>query len=163
MNNNELLECIIKKYDKDIRNFVYATLFHKEYVDDVIQEVYIRLLTIKNDTLCELVNKETVMFYIKRVVYNLYNNHSGVFQKYRINNDYIEYPDVVDVEYDMEYDELVERCCELFDEHNFWVRLYRYYILNNKTMLDISNDLKLSTYIIRKQFNSVKNKIKISL
>lgn len=87
MTNNEIIESnynLIKKICSNICK-------NKDLIDDLIQEIFIILLTTDNDKLNELVNNKELNFFVTRVVTNQWASKSSPFYRtYREHSNYLQ-------------------------------------------------------------------------
>lgn len=163
MTNSQIVECIYRDYDKEITNYIFNKLFHKDYIDDLKQDVYTRLLTLNNDLLYDLYFTTGVMFYIKRMVLNFFNHPRELYQKNtRIRANDIPMPEIYDDVNDEEDEEdyRIKIISDILDKSNFFCHLYRYKLLHNKTDSDIGSDLNINIRTLRYRFKFIKNEIK---
>jgi hypothetical protein len=168
MTNSYIIECVYRDFDDIIRCYVRNKLYHKQYTDDLVQEVYLRMLTQKNDKLVMLYFTDGTLNYIRRVITNLLKNHKDVYHKSvrLITQDIpiIEEEDytVSDEEGYTEYYEKLDDTIEYFDRQEFFIQLYKYYILNSDTLKvkDISRDLNIGKGTLFNKFTRIKKEFK---
>lgn len=158
MTNAYLVECIYRDFNTEIIKYIKGKLFHKDYTDDLVQEVYIALLKLPNESLKDVYFTEAVMFYIQRIVLNMLNNKNSVFHKQKkISNEY----EIKDEEDDtIEIDDRIQIIHEVLEENKFFNALYKYKLAHNVKLPKIENDLKISKRTLKYQFTKINKKIK---
>ena len=68
--DNKIVESLVKDYMVEL-----------QFKDDLIQEIYIILLTSKQDKLKELIQKNQIRFYIARLIKNQYFSKTSSFYR----------------------------------------------------------------------------------
>jgi len=154
----ELLKLFIEEHGKELDNFIFKNLFHKGYYDDFKQEVYLKICNMKVEKLHELFVLDGTLYYAKKICINLWNTKHQSFHKLirHIGSDY-QIPENESIESEDNYIYIPE-----INEttNDFWVELYKYYVLNKISTKKIAEDLNISKTTIQKRFIEVKQKIK---
>ena len=163
MTNPEIVECIYRDFNDEITNYI-STQFRWQYVDDVKQEVYTKLLTLNNKSLFNVYFTIGVMFYIKRIILNIKKHKYSVYNKMRLRYDY-ETTETSEQKEELTYeDQLKEHrlnvITDVLESHDFFAQLYKYKIKNNVPLYTIEKDLLISKRSLRYQFELVRKKIK---
>jgi hypothetical protein len=164
MTNNYLVECIHRDYNKEIRTYIKNRLFHKEYTDDMVQEVYLKLLTLNNDKLIDLYFTTGVMNYIQRIVLNMFNNKSSPYYKMRmISTNEFNFDAIDEVEEDHRIkliEKVFESCINEGGNAKFFAELYYDKLRRNLKMSQITKELNITKKVLNLRFKRINNQIK---
>lgn len=168
MTNTDIVNIVYQQHINNMYIFVNRNVYHKQYAEDILQEMWVKLLTVDNNILNCHYNNNTILFYMKKMILNMFNKPTSNYHKYiRMKNDYIDYThiDIPDDIYNDEYYKKYEYISSYNYEIDFFTKLFKYYICGNvnrekKTMKEISQDLNISKFYINKNFDIVKQKIR---
>lgn len=81
MDKQQLYEAIIAS--KIVEKMVHKVERNSSYIDDVINDIYIVLLEMDQDTLIELYKKNEINYYISRIVTNQLSKNGQLNKKYK--------------------------------------------------------------------------------
>jgi len=162
--NCGLIELFIEEHGEELDRFIYNNLYHKQYFKDFKQEVMLKLCEMNNIKLTELFIQDSMLHYAKRIVLNMFNNKYQPYHK--LIRQHIE--DSEFNERNVDLYEYIEEDKEdkllyiesLNNEPNFWIQLFKYYIVNDISLNKVSEDLKIPKTTLHTKFIDIKKKLR---
>lgn len=79
MTNNEMIEDLYK--NQVIETMAHNLRVDSEYFDDLVQEIYLIILSYDNQKLNEIWSKGQIKFWVSRVMMNTWNSRTSRFFK----------------------------------------------------------------------------------
>lgn len=155
MTNNQFVEKLYKKEDELKKIVRYHNIHNEYYIDDIIQELYIKLLTFKeiNKYLTEDEPNMYIIFMILRnIIYNYYNKEKK-YATESIND----YSDDYDIEEYFENDKYEFILNEVYNYTRFKQFVLNDYILYYNSIRALCKDKKLKYNIVQPIIHEFKN------
>jgi len=82
MNKQEIVEKLAK--DKFIENIVFNNIIKSPYFEDLCQDLYIDLLSKKDDLIVKLYNNDSLEYFIRKMITNnIFSKNSPYYKKYK--------------------------------------------------------------------------------
>lgn len=160
-----IIELFLEEYGRELDNFIYKNLFNKSYFCDIKQELLLKLCEMHTLKLQRFYQTNGLLPWAKTVILNMFNDPNSEFYKYVKDDNYETLDNITDLpilEESFDKEEKLNKIENYFNTNNrdFFIQLYKYSVINKLSIRKISQDTNLSKYIIKKEFNKIKNKLK---
>jgi len=156
MTKEEIIEHTLKTVDFD-RIFRNYNIVHR---GDMMSIVFLALMDKDINWLQVRYNNNCLGKTISVIVRNLRNDENSVYYKQTRTHADIQCETVEDkIEYEIEKENMygiyLDIIDEIFSEDEYMISMYKDYIVNNKTLRQISKEYNLNFKTIKKRFNNV--------